>query len=102
VRSCLGEPNTSAGGPDSTTTPPSMKTPTYRSFARRLHNRYRTATPDTAFRHFIAAPGDLHHARRRRGPPAPGRPHALLLDAGYHDRRPWCDGRRLSYSFERA
>jgi hypothetical protein len=31
----------------------------YRLFARRLHNGYQTATPDTIFRHFIEGPGDL-------------------------------------------
>jgi transposase len=78
----------------------------YRSFARRLENGYATATPDTIFRHFIAAPGELRVSDA--GVEVRLRPRAhtpVLLDAGYHERAteiPWWDSRRLSYSFPPA
>jgi transposase len=79
---------------------------TYRSFARRLHNGYATATPDTIFRHFIATPGDLHVTDDAIDVRLRPRAHTpVLLDAGYQDRAttiPWCDGRKLTYSFPPA
>jgi hypothetical protein len=78
----------------------------YRSFARRLHNGYATATPDTIFRHFIATPGDLHVSQDGIDVRLRPRAHTpVLLDAGYTNRTttiPWCDGRQLSYSFPPA
>jgi transposase len=78
----------------------------YRSFARRLENGYATATPDTIFRHFIAAPGDLRVSDD--GVEVRLRPRAhtpVLLDTGYRERAtdvPWWNGRRLTFSFPPA
>jgi hypothetical protein len=76
---------------------------TYRSVARRLDNCYRTATPDTIFRHFIATPGELHVTDDGIDVRLRPRTHTpVLLDAGYQHRSievPWWNGRRLSYSF---
>jgi transposase len=78
----------------------------YRSFARRLDNGYRTATPDTIFRHFIAAPGELCFSPNSVEVALRPRAHTpVLLDAAYQDRTievPWWDGRKLSYSFPPA
>jgi transposase len=78
----------------------------YRGFARRLNNGYRTATPDTIFRHFIAGPGELHFTPDGIDVALRSRAHTpVLLDAGYHHRTievPWWDGRQLSYSFPPA
>ncbi|MDQ5832370.1 MAG: hypothetical protein M3550_04835 [Actinomycetota bacterium] len=78
----------------------------YRSFARRLDNGYRTATPDTVFRHFIEGPGELRVTPNGVEVALRSRAHTpVLLDAGYQDRTieiPWWDGRRLSYSFAPA
>jgi transposase len=78
----------------------------YRSFARRLENGYRTATPDTLFRHFIATPGDLRVTADGINVALRPRAHTpVLLDTGYQDRTiqiPWWDGRQLSYSFPPA
>jgi transposase len=78
----------------------------YRSFARRLANGYATATPDTIFRHFIAAPGELHVTDDGIDVRLPPRAHTpVLLDAGYHQRAmtiPWWNDRRLTYSFPPA
>jgi hypothetical protein len=78
----------------------------YRRFANGLANGYATATPDTIWRHFINAPGELRftddhidvHLRARAHTP-------VLLHAGYRDRTttiPWWDGRQLRYSFTPA
>ncbi len=78
----------------------------YRSFARRLHNGYDTATPDTIFRHFIEGPGELQFTPNGINVALRARAHTpVLLDAGYHTRTtaiPWWDGRELSYSFPPA
>jgi len=78
----------------------------YRSFARRLHNGYDTATPDTIFRHFIEGPGELRFTPNGINVALRARAHTpVLLDAGYHTRTtaiPWWDGRELSYSFPPA
>ncbi len=78
----------------------------YRMFARRLHNGYQTATPDTIFRHFIEGPGELQFTPNGINVALRSRAHTpVLLDAGYHKRTatiPWWDGRELSYSFPPA
>lgn len=78
----------------------------YRMFARRLHNGYQTATPDTIFRHFIEGPGELQFTPNGINVALRARAHTpVLLDAGYHQRTtniPWWDGRQLSYSFPPA
>ena len=78
----------------------------YRHFARRLHNGYAAATPDTIFRHFIAAPGEIHFTPDRIDVCLKPRAHTpVLLNAGYHEHVttvPWWDGRKLSYSFPPA
>jgi transposase len=78
----------------------------YRIFARRLHNGYQTATPDTIFRHFIEGPGELQFTPDGINVALRARAHTpVLLDAGYHQRIitvPWWDGRQLSYSFPPA
>lgn len=78
----------------------------YRSFARRLDNGYATATPDTIFRHFIAAPGDLRVTPDGINVALRPRAHTpVLLDAGYQHRAlqiPWWDRRHLTYSFPPA
>jgi transposase len=79
---------------------------TYRRFANGLANGYQTATPDTIWRRFISAPGELHVTRDRIDVHLRARAHTpVLLDAGYRDRTttiPWWDGRQLSYSFTPA
>jgi transposase len=78
----------------------------YRLFARRLHNGYQTATPDTIFRHFIEGPGELQFTADGINVALRARAHTpVLLDAGYHTRTtniPWWDGRELSFSFPPA
>jgi transposase len=78
----------------------------YRSFARRLDNGYRTATPDTIFRHFIAAPGELNVTPNGINVALRPRAHTpVLLDAGHQDLTievPWWGARHLSYSFPPA
>lgn len=78
----------------------------YRMFARRLHNGYQTATPDTIFRHFIEGPGELRFTPDGINVALRARAHTpVLLDAGYHKRTttiPWWDGRELSFSFPPA
>lgn len=78
----------------------------YRMFARRLHNGYQTATPDTIFRHFIQCPGELRFTPGGINVALRARAHTpVLLDAGYHKRTttiPWWDGRELSFSFPPA
>jgi len=78
----------------------------YRSFARRLHNGYATATPDTIFRHFVATPGELRVTDAGIDVRLRPRAHTpVMLDAGYQDHTievPWWNGRRLSYSFPPA
>jgi transposase len=78
----------------------------YRSFARRIDNGYATATPDTIFRHFIAAPGELHASDDGIDVRLRPRAHTpVLLDTGYHDRVtkiPWWNDRKLSYSLPPA
>lgn len=78
----------------------------YRMFARRLHNGYETATPDTIFRHFIEGPGELQFTPNGITVALRARAHTpVLLDAGYHQRTttvPWWDGRQLTYSFPPA
>ena len=59
----------------------------YRSFARRIDNGYATATPDTIFRHFIAAPGELRVSDDGIDVRLRPRAHTpVLLDTGYQDR----------------
>lgn len=78
----------------------------YRSFARRLQNGYATATPDTIFRHFIAAPGELHI--NDNGIDVRLRPRAhtpVLLDTDHANRAteiPWWNNRPLTFSFPPA
>lgn len=78
----------------------------YRMFARRLHNGYQTATPDTIFRHFIEGPGELRFTPDGINVALRARAHTpVLLDAGYHKQTttiPWWDGRELSFSFPPA
>lgn len=78
----------------------------YRMFARRLHNGYETATPDTIFRHFIEGPGELQFTPNGINVALRARAHTpVLLDAGYQQLTttiPWWDGRQLSYSFPPA
>jgi transposase len=78
----------------------------YRRFAHGLANGYQTATPDTIWRRFISAPGELHFTADRVDVRLRARAHTpVLLDAGYRDRTttvPWWDGRQLSYSFTPA
>jgi transposase len=78
----------------------------YKMFARRLHNGYQTATPDTIFRHFIEGPGELQFTPNGINVALRSRAHTpVLLDAGYHQQTttiPWWDGRQLSYSFPPA
>jgi transposase len=78
----------------------------YRMFARRLHNGYQTATPDTIFRHFIERPGELRFTPDGINVALRARAHTpVLLDASYHKRTttiPWWDGRELSFSFPPA
>jgi transposase len=78
----------------------------YRMFARRLHNGYQTATPDTIFRHFIEGPGELQFTPDGINVALRARAHTpVLLHAGYHKRTttiPWWDGRELSFSFPPA
>jgi transposase len=78
----------------------------YRRFAHGLANGYQTATPDTIWRRFISAPGELHFTRDRIDVHLRARAHTpVLLDAGYPDRTttvPWWDRRQLSYSFTPA
>jgi transposase len=78
----------------------------YRSFARRLQNGYATATPDTIFRHFIAAPGELQVSHAGIDVRLRPRAHTpVLLDVGYHQRStkiPWWNDRQLTYSFPPA
>jgi hypothetical protein len=78
----------------------------YLMFARRLHNGYQTATPDTIFRHFIEGPGELQFTPDGINVALRARAHTpVLLDAGYHKRTttiPWWDGRELSFSFPPA
>ena len=79
---------------------------TYRSFARRLANGYATANPDTIFRHFVAAPGELRVSDD--GVDVRLRPRAhtpVLLDSGYGQRAteiPWWNRRQLTFSFPPA
>jgi transposase len=79
---------------------------TYRSLARRLDDGYRTATPDTIFRHFIATPGELRVSDDGINVRLHPRAHTpVLLDADYQHRTievPWWNGRQLSYSFPPA
>lgn len=78
----------------------------YRSFARRIDNGYATANPDTIFRHFVAAPGELRISDD--GVDVRLRPRAhtpVLLDTGYRERAtkiPWWNGRQLTFSFPPA
>jgi len=78
----------------------------YRMFARRLHNGYQTATPDTIFRHFIEGPGELQFTPNGINVALRARAHTpVLLDAGYHQHTttvPWWNDRQLSYSFPPA
>ena len=61
----------------------------YRMFARRLHNGYQTATPDTIFRHFIEGPGELQFTPDGINVALRARAHTpVLLDAGYHSAPP--------------
>jgi transposase len=78
----------------------------YRSFARRIDNGYATATPDTIFRHFVAAPGELRVSDDGIDVRLRPRAHTpVLLDTGYQDRVtkiPWWNDRELGYSFPPA
>jgi transposase len=78
----------------------------YRSFARGLENGYATATPDTIFRHFVAAPGELEISDAGIDVRLRPRAHTpVLLDVGYQERTtkiPWWNDRQLTYSFPPA